>query len=118
MTVDKLDNGEWVRDCRYASTYPGPVTNSISLYLFTQHQATGPASLCYCSARVYSLKIWQTDSNGDYQLVRYLVPAKKSDGTAALWDRVDERWFVNGGTGDLGHDEEKPWVSGLVISIW
>ena len=118
MTVDKLDNGEWVRDCRYASTYPGPVTNSISLYLFTQHQATGPASACYCSARVHSLKIWQTDANGEYRLVRYLVPAKKSDGTAALWDRVDERWFVNGGTGDLGHDEEKPWVSGLVISIW
>lgn len=118
MTVDKLDNGEWVRDCRYASTYPGPVTNSIPLYLFTQNQSAGPASACYCSARVYSLKIWQTDANGEYRLVRYLVPAKKSDGTAALWDRVDERWFVNGGSSAFAHGAESIWTDGLVIRFW
>ena len=117
ISIQRLDNGEWVNDAANADTAAGPVDTGLPLYLFARNKYGAEAD-CFCAARVYSLKLWQKDGNGDYQLVRHLVPAKTSDGTAALWDRVSEAWFPNGGTGALSAGAESPWSDGVIFSVW
>ena len=51
-------------------------------------------------ARCYSVKIWQTDSNGEYQLVRDFRPCKRYN-RAALWDAVSGKIFFSGSGTDL-----------------
>ena len=117
ISIQRQDNGAWVDDAANADTSAGPVDTGLPLYLFARNKY-GEVADCFCAARVYSLKLWQKDGNGDYQLVRNLVPAKTSDDEAALWDRVSETWFRNGGTGALSHGAEQPLEDGLIIRFW
>lgn len=117
IAIQKFEDGAWVDDAANADTAAGPVDTGLPLYLFARDMAGTADS--FCAARVYSLKLWQKDGNGDYRLVRHLVPAKTSDGAAALWDRVTETWFFNAaGAGALAAGAESPWPDGFVISIW
>ena len=118
VSIQRLDNGAWVDDAANADTAAGPVDTGLPLYLFARNKY-GEEADCFCAVRVYSLKLWQKDGNGDYRLVRHLVPAKTSDGAAALWDRVSETWFFNAaGAGALAAGAESPWPDGFVISVW
>ena len=116
IAIQKLEDGAWVDDAANADTAAGPVDTGFPLYLFARDMAGTADS--FCATRLYSLKLWQKDGSGDYQLVRHLVPAKTSDGAAALWDRVTETWFHNGGAGALAAGAESPWSDGFVFSIW
>ena len=118
VSIQRLDNGAWVDDAANADTAAGPVDTGLPLYLFARNKY-GEAADCFCAVRVYSFKLWQKDGNGDHRLVRHLVPAKTSDGAAALWDRVSETWFFNAaGAGALAAGAESPWTEGFVISVW
>jgi hypothetical protein len=57
-----------------------------SLYLFARNDS-GTANQ-YSSARIFSLMLWQKDSNDDWQLVRHFLPCRK-DNRAALYDKVE-----------------------------
>ena len=117
ISIQRQDNGAWVDDAANADTAAGPVDTGLPLYLFARNRY-GEAADCFCAARVYSLKLWQKDGNGDYRLVRYLVPAKTAYGEAALWDRVSETWLRNGGSGALSAGAESPFDDGLMINFW
>ena len=72
---------------------PGPYNIGLSLYLFTNNR-NGTGGALSAKARCYGLKMWQTDTNGDYQLMCDFVPCKK-DGVAGLWDRVTKKIFYS-----------------------
>ncbi|MBR3085191.1 MAG: hypothetical protein IKH04_02185 [Kiritimatiellae bacterium] len=116
VACERQIDGAWATYGSRSTDTSGPLDTGLPLYLFADN-VNGTAE-AFSKARLYSLKLWQKDGNGDYQLVRYLVPAKTPDGEAALWDRVGEIWFRNGGTGALSAGAESPWSSGLVIGFW
>lgn len=64
----------------------GPVDTQLSLYLFAGN-FDGSANQ-FASARLYSLKFWRKDDNGEYRLVRHFIPCH-ANGHAALYDKVD-----------------------------
>ena len=116
VACERQIDGAWATYGSRSTDTSGPLDTGLPLYLFADN-VNGTAE-AFSKARLYSLKLWQKDGNGDYQLVRYLVPAKTPDGEAALWDRVGEIWFRNGGTGALSAGAESPWSSCLVIGFW
>ena len=76
----------------------GTLSPGRSFYLFAQNTASG--ANYHMKALCYSVKIWQTDSNGDYQLVRDFRPCKRYN-RAALWDAVTGKIFFSGSGTDL-----------------
>ena len=64
----------------------GPVDTQLSLYLFAGN-FDGSANQ-FASARLYSLKFWRKDDNGEYRLVRHFIPCH-ANGHAGLYDKVD-----------------------------
>jgi hypothetical protein len=118
ISVQRLENDAWVDDAANADTAAGPVDTGLSLYLFARNKY-GEEADCFCAARVYSLKLWQKDGNGDYALIRDLVPAKGPEGGAALWDRVTNRYFRNSGDRyGLAAGTESAWRDGFIFGIW
>ncbi len=73
------------------TTDPGPYNSGLSLYLFTNNR-NGTAGTLSAKARCYGLKIWQTDENGDYQLVRDFRPCIKG-GIAGLYDDISKKIY-------------------------
>ena len=74
------------------------IDTECNLYLFACNvsgTATKPAS-----ARCYGTKIWQTDANGDYQLVRDYIPCVK-DGSAGFYDSVSDTVYFSLGASDF-----------------
>ncbi len=69
-----------------------------NLYVFANNNA-GTANEFH-SATIYGLKIWQIDSNDEYQLVRDFRPCIRY-GRAALWDAVSGKIFFSGSGTDL-----------------
>ena len=78
---------------------PGPYNSGLSLYLFTNNR-NGTKGTLSAKARCYGLKIEQTDSNGDYLLVRDFRPCIK-DGRAGLYDKVSNMVYFSRGTKDF-----------------
>ena len=76
----------------------GTLSTDKSFYLFAQNTASG--ANYHMKALCYSVKIWQTDSNGEYQLVRDFRPCKRYN-RAALWDAVTGKIFFSGSGTDL-----------------
>ena len=113
-SVRKSVNGAWTTSTRTAN-FSGPIANGIPLYLFARN--LGGAPDCFAGARVYSLKLWQKDGSGNYQLVRNLVPVKDSRGVVALWDCVDERYYYSGGSYSLSGGAERPFSTGMTLII-
>lgn len=113
-TVRKLVDGAWSEPATRTSAFAGPLDTGLPLYLFARNLGGTPD--LFAAARVYSLKLWQKNGNGDYELVRDLVPAKGPEGGAALWDRVTNRYFRNaGGRYGLTAGVESPWISGFMM---
>ena len=73
----------------------GPVDTGYPMYAFAANDSGVAAK--YTSAKLYSMKIWQTDANGDYQLVRDFIPCIK-DGKASLFDKVSNMVYFSRGT--------------------
>ena len=68
----------------------GSVNTGLNMYLFGINWDGAAKDLFM--GKCYGTKIWQTDSNGDYQLVRDFVPCKKGT-QIGLWDRVSGEIF-------------------------
>jgi len=83
-------NGRTVVTATDAATHD----TGANLYLFACNYATRPTPQYPIKAKCYGLKIWQTDANGDYQLVRDFRPCVK-DGKGGLYDTVSKRIFGN-----------------------
>lgn len=64
----------------------GPVDTQRPMFVFARN-LDGTADQ-FASARLYSLRIWRKDGNGDYELVRHFLPCSKG-GVAALYDKVE-----------------------------
>ena len=116
VVCERSVDGAWTSHGSRSTDTSGPLDTGLPLYLFADN-VNGTAE-AFAAARVYSLKLWQKDGNGDYRLVRHLVPAKTADGAAALWDRVSETWFHNAGSGALSHGAESAWWDGFMINFW
>ncbi len=116
VICERSVDGAWTSYGSRSDSNGGPFSSTLPLYLFADN-VNGTAE-AFAAARVYSLKLWQKDGNGDYRLVRHLVPAKTADGAAALWDRVSETWFHNAGSGALSHGAESAWWDGFMINFW
>ena len=85
-------------DNSYDYSANGPVDTGYPMYAFAANDSGVAAK--YASAKLYSLKIWQTDANGDYQLVRDFIPCIK-DGKAGLFDKVSNMVYFSYGTKDF-----------------
>ena len=79
------------------------VDTGLSLYIFTDNR--GGTTNAFSETRCYGLKIWQTDANGVYQLVRDYQPCMKN-GRAGLYDAVSETISYSASGTDLICDED------------
>ncbi len=117
LLVEKKVDGVWTRSGSTDRTDAGPMDTGLPLTLFARNLAGVPDE--FAAARVYSLKLWQKDGNGDYALVRDLVPAKGAEGGAALWDRVGNRFYRNSGDRySLTGGTESAWIDGFYLRFW
>ena len=86
-----------------------PLDTGRNMYLFACNGNTWLADYFY--GRCYYVKIWQTDGNGDYQLVRDYVPCVK-DGVAGLYDNVSSTIFYQEtGSSPFGYELSNPAAS-------
>lgn len=69
-------------------------TAGYSLYLMACHGQNGAANIS--KGYIYSCQIWEND-----ELVRNLIPVKRSDGVICFYDKVNDTYYLNAGTGDL-----------------
>ncbi|HNX33417.1 MAG TPA: hypothetical protein PKM57_02230 [Kiritimatiellia bacterium] len=81
-------NGQTVATQSDATAYD----TGANLFLFACNYATKTTPQYPVKAKCYGLKIWQTDANGDYQLVRDFRPCVKA-GVGGLYDIVSKRIF-------------------------
>ena len=117
LAVAAQDNGAWTVLGRTERTYAGPMDLGIPLYLFARN-LNGKAD-SFSKARVYSLKLRAKGQDGTYAPVRDLVPVRDPlTGGAALWDKVSETYFRNGGKYMLaGGGAERPMVLPFVMVV-
>ena len=113
-TVRRFADGAWSAASTRTAAFAGPMQLGIPLYLFARD--LGGTADAFAAARVYSLKLWQKDGNGDYALVRDLVPAKTAGGAIGLYDRVTAGWLFNSGERySLTGGTESTWIDGFYI---
>ena len=65
------------------------IDTGANMYLFALNYG---GAKNFAKIRIYMLKIYQTDVNGDYRLVRDFVPCAKN-GEGGLYDRVNKRLY-------------------------
>ncbi len=98
ITVDRKSDGAWVPvgEGTRTATDEGPVDTGLPLYLFARNLNGTPDE--FAQVRVYSLKLWQKNGQGNYVLVRDIKPAHHPDSNApALYDRQNGVWYFNNG---------------------
>ena len=101
-TIRRIDGGSMARVYTKSGTLvsdwrelSGPVDTQYPMFVFARNLA-GDADR-FASARLYSLKIWQKDGNGAYQLARHFLPCCKNN-RAALYDKENGNiLFPDGG---------------------
>jgi len=100
-----------------ANGYDPPVDTELPLYLFAINLDYVPRFPG--KVRLYKLKLREKQQDGSYALVRDLVPVRDpATGGMALWDKVTETYFRNGGKYLLaGGGTERPFAQGIIISI-
>lgn len=115
--IEAYENGAWSAPIETTTAYGGPVNTGLSLWLFAMNFDNEPKY--YGKARVYSLKLRAKQQDGSYAPVRDFVPVRDPlTGGAALWDRVSETYFRNGGQFLLaGGDVERPMESPFVLVV-
>ena len=85
LNVRKLDGSGYTGIRTYNTA--ASVNTGTNLYIFARNDA-GTAAL-FSSARLYFLKLWKKNGNGDYELVRHYIPCL-DNGAAALYDKVGD----------------------------
>ena len=113
LTVDKKSNGSWVPvgSGSRIEADAGPMDTGLPLYLFARNMMGTPDE--FAQVRLYSLKLWQKNGQGDYVLVRDIKPAYHPDNdTPALFDRLNWVWYFNDGRhgGFTAGGATKPFV--------
>ena len=118
IAVWQKDGGAWVKIGERTSTIGVNVNLGIPLYLFATNE-DGEKAQYFVKARVYRLKFRAKQQDGSYALVHDYVPVRDPvTGGAALWDKVSESYFRNGGKYLLsGGGAERDWQSGLGIVV-
>ena len=114
-TVETSQNGSWSAPVRVDTAYDGPVDTGLPLYLFAVNYDGEPKF--HGQARVYKLKFWEKQQNGEYALTRDFVPCMK-DGKAMLYDKVSGRFFRNlGRYHTTGGGHERVWFTGTRLIV-
>ena len=100
-----------------ANGYDPPVDTELPMYLFAINLDGVPRFPG--KVRLYRLKLGVKQSNGDYALARDLIPVRDPvTGAAALWDKVSQTYFRNGGKYMLiGGGEERPMLPPFVLVV-
>ena len=111
------NGSSWVKLGERTLNSSDNVSLGIPLYLFAINEdnlARFPVK-----ARCRSLKLRVKQQDGSYALVRNFVPVNDPvTGGAALWDKVSEKYFRNGGKYRLaGGGNERPINVGMVIVV-
>ncbi len=114
MTVSKLENGAWAYLGSRATDNGNLINTDLPMYLFAVNEEY--VAKWFVKARVYGLKLRVKQQDGSYALVRDFIPVRDPvTGGAALWDRVSEAYFRNGGKyllsgGGAERDMKAPFV--------
>ena len=69
-------------------------TDEINFYLFSRN--VNGISSNYCNSKLYSVKIWISNT-----LVRDYVPVIDSSGIPCLYDKVEDKFYYNEGSGEF-----------------
>lgn len=123
ITVAKRENGAWSpvgQGTRSADlSFPaGYADLGLPLYLFACNLNGTPDE--FAPVRIYQIKLWQKDGQGNYVLVRDIRPAYyPGDNEPALFDRLNDAWYFNNGGYRLSAGgATKPFVGrGTIIFI-
>ena len=105
------------------------IDTGANLYLFACNFLTRSAPQYPIKARVYSLKIWQTDGNDVYRLVRDFAPCMAPAGldadnsnrrtrAGALYDRVSGRIFFARSAADRSPSAAGSSRCGYLPDVW
>lgn len=70
-----------------------------SIYLFTMHNGSGSTQE-FISARLYGIKFWDKLTN---TLIKDFIPALDANNVACLYDKVEDKFYYNQGTGTFGY---------------
>lgn len=113
----RLDGDAWTKLGERAASIAGPVSTGLPLYLFMADAEGLPRFPVHARCRALRLSVRRQD--GTYALARDLIPVRDPvTGGAALWDRVSERYFRNGGKYMIsGGGEERPMVLPFVMVV-
>ena len=114
-TVEEYQNGTWSAPVKTSMTHTKTVDTGLPLYLFAVNYDGVPRYPG--QSRVYKLKFWEKQQNGEYALTRDFVPCKK-DGKAMLYDKVSGRFFRNRGRYlAIGGGNERPFETGMFLLL-
>lgn len=92
-TITDLDTG-WTNTV--TTTYYGSLTTPTNLYIGYAGSLAGLANVSNLRGNIYSCKIWNNDT-----LVRDFVPTLDGNGVPCMYDRVEQKYYYNAGTGDF-----------------
>lgn len=93
VVTEATADGEWKTDVngKTASKTGLDVQSwNHSLYMFARNN--GGSADQFGAARCYGTKIWQTDRNGEYRLVRNFIPVRVGN-QGCLFDNVSGRYY-------------------------
>ena len=93
------------------TNYGNAFDSAQNLYLFCGNHGGTANSEWYCTAELYSLKIWQIPSGGtEYVLVRNFKPCVKG-GKAGLYDTVSKKIFYSATGNDFTIGSKLPFLT-------
>lgn len=93
-TIDKNKNKTYVNNSQMYSQEYNNFTSPYTMFLFAVHQSISDLFLGYL--RIYSCKIYD---NGT--LVRNFIPVIDSSNRPCLYDKVEDKFYYNEGSGEF-----------------
>ena len=117
ISVTMFKDGAWTTPATRSVALAGPVDIQQPMYLFAYNEDGHyrfPVKV-----RVYSLKLSVKQQDGSYALVHNLVPVRDpATGGGALWDKVSQTYFRNGGKYMLtGGGRERPFLAPFMLIV-
>ncbi len=117
ISATMFKDGDWTAPATRSVALAGPVDIQQPMYLFAYNEDGHyrfPVKV-----RVYSLKLRVKQPDENYALVHNLIPVRDPvTGGGALWDKVSQTYFRNGGKYMLiGGGEERPMLPPFVLVV-
>ena len=81
----------------YHETNEAYINTSKNLYLFADNYKIGDSGNFY--GKIYNCKIWKDDT-----LIRDFIPVLDKNGKPCMYDKVEEKFYYNKGTGDFKYE--------------